>query len=207
MSRDPADGLAHSRLDPPGGPGVQEGDVLLPRDARHHHEAVLMSQIEQPALGGAVETNRVDAAGRHLCEVARDRVRLEATGRLGAERTVGDALDPQLLPSQIQRLAPHAGARGRLTGDLGLGGRHLRSAARCALKNAPEAQRLEDEAILTEAGPAQSPWKTRPRGPAGAPARAQIGGPAPAPRSGLSPCGRGTFAIWSSGACPARSVI
>ncbi len=115
-----ADDVAHARAI------VEERDVLLPREAAEHAQAVAARGVEQPARRRGVEAQRVEPAGADAREVAlgRDRgVRL-AVGP-GRKRPVGDAAQEQLLAAGVQE-APacgdalggrRGGRRGRRVGD------------------------------------------------------------------------------------------
>jgi hypothetical protein len=107
------DRVADGLLDRVAPADVQEGDVLLPRDAHQDQQAVLVREVERPPRRSGVDANRIDPGFRHPHEVARGGMWLEASIRLRAERAVRDALDGQLAITEIQRLPAYGGALAR----------------------------------------------------------------------------------------------
>ena len=54
---------------------LEEGHVLLPRQADHDHQPVCLRAVEQPARGHRVGTDGVDSGRGHRGEVGVDDVR------------------------------------------------------------------------------------------------------------------------------------
>ena len=94
-------------------PTVEEIDVLLPRDTRHHEQPVLSGRVEQPPRRDRVRAHGVQSALRHLGEVSGDdgrgRVRLPVSVR--TEGAIGHAAHGVLLLADEEELASHARAR------------------------------------------------------------------------------------------------
>jgi hypothetical protein len=79
---------------------VEERDVLRPRNAGHHLQAVAGGRVEQVGCGNRVGANGVDPARRHCREVGGNTAgrREEVAARPGSERAVRHALheEPRL---------------------------------------------------------------------------------------------------------------
>ena len=86
---------------------LEEGDVVLPRDADHHAEVVLGGEIEQPGRRHGVGPDRVDPVRGHGREVALDRLsgRELVAGLVARERPVRDAPDVELLVAEPEKLS------------------------------------------------------------------------------------------------------
>src|SRR4051794_7717857 len=86
---------------------VEEGDVLLPREADEHRQPVRAGEVEQPARRHRVDAHRVDARRAHLREVAFDHVRrgIARPVRARRERAIGHAAQVELLSPAEQVFA------------------------------------------------------------------------------------------------------
>ena len=108
--------LAHADANPPFDvPGtlrvVQEGHVLLPRQAHHHPEAVPVGQVEEPAERRGVGADRVEAICRDLGELSVGNFWcvILIAGPVGSERAVRHTPDPELLAADVQELPLDSG--------------------------------------------------------------------------------------------------
>ena len=108
------DPIADASLDRPGAfTLVEEGHVLLPREADHDHQAVPLGGVQKPARWHGVGAQRVQAVTGHLREVGLDHrgIRVVAAGIVRAERPVGRTLDEDLLLFPQEELAPDVRTR------------------------------------------------------------------------------------------------
>ena len=105
---------SHAIEDGEGPPGVvQKGDVLFPRHAHQHGEAVGLGGVEQIGRGHGVGANCVEAVGRHQGEVPGQAFPrwVFPAARVGAKRTIRHAAHPELGVAQSQELSCHSGSR------------------------------------------------------------------------------------------------
>ncbi len=106
-----AHGLDHGALDVALDLGaVEEGDVLRPRHADQHLEAMIVGEVEQPDRRRREDADRVDAGLGHHAEIALGNL---ALGELAAMRAdgkgpVGHAFDEELLFADEEEFALHA---------------------------------------------------------------------------------------------------
>src|SRR5262249_48498182 len=102
---------------------VAECDVLLPRQPDHDAQAVGRCDVHQPARRQGIDADRIESGDRHRLEIALDDGpgrKLNAR-RIGPERPIGDAADPEFLVADIQELAAHIRPlHVAMTGHLGL---------------------------------------------------------------------------------------
>jgi hypothetical protein len=106
-----ADAFADPALDRAGtSPIVEEGHVLLPGDAHHDVETVVVGEVQQPQGRDRVGPHRVHAARAHRGEVAIDRVRTRILGAVLAapEGPVCDPSEVQLLVPEENELSAYA---------------------------------------------------------------------------------------------------
>jgi hypothetical protein len=88
---------------------VEEGDMLLPRQADQHTQPVAIGNIEQPARRYGVGTEGIEAVGGHASQVPCDAVAVTELSAclIGSKRTVGHGAQVELRVAQEEKLAAH----------------------------------------------------------------------------------------------------
>ncbi len=86
---------------------VEEGDVLLPAEADHHSQSMIVGDIEEPSRGHGVCAHRIRSHSRDSSEVSRygGNVVIDTTVCCWSEWPVSDAADEELFIAGKNELA------------------------------------------------------------------------------------------------------
>ena len=107
--------------------------MLLPRQAHHNPQGMLLCRIQQPTGRHRVHANRIDAVFRHQFEVVRYNLSIVSLLTIGAgpESAIGDAANVQLLIAHKEEFAMNA--RACISDHRGQRDRRLRRICPCAV--------------------------------------------------------------------------
>ena len=111
-----ADGLSHTIDDVARtAPLVEKRDVLFPRQADHHIQAVTMSGVEQPARRDGICAETVGSGGGNLGEIALNGffVVIFRLAPAGTERPIRDPANIKFAAANIEEFSNDARARNR----------------------------------------------------------------------------------------------
>jgi hypothetical protein len=84
--------------------------VLLPRDADHDAQSVILGDIKQPPRRHGVRANRVETVGRNVRKIALDFLDVVVffAGGVGPERAVSHSAHPKLGIGYVNELTENS---------------------------------------------------------------------------------------------------